>query len=122
MKKGYTLVEVIISISLVAVISTLTLVLFKNIKPTYADVYESLRQTIADSTKVYLNINAGSELKNRLMNEGSVELNTNDLIGEGLLDESYYVTALDEDVDVKNIPINVSIDDEGLFVYDINLQ
>ena len=119
MRKGFTLFEMIVSISLIAGIGTLVLVLIKNIEPTYADVYENLRQTIADSSAIYLNLK--SDLKEELMDKGSITINTNNLIEEGLLEESYYVSGVKENINVADKNIVVSVEEDGLLIYDISL-
>lgn len=121
MKKGFTLVELIISISLIVGVGALVLVLFNNIKPTYADSYENLRNVIADATNVYLNT-VGSSDKEKLNKDKYITLNSNVLIENGLLPESYFVENLGENIDVYNIEINVYQMEDGLLNYSINIK
>lgn len=120
MKKGFTIVELIISLSLVSVISLFVLFIVKNASTTYADPYENVRLVISDAIKVYLNTDGVAE-KNKLYEQGNIVINTNILIQEGLLDETCYVENIKENKSLQNIDISVSLDSEGFMIFDVNL-
>lgn len=121
MKKGFSLVEVIISISLVSVVALFALVIIKKAEPTYADPYESVRIIISDATNLFLNTNAGIDYKEELYNNKEIIINTNTLIQEGLIEETYFVENINENKNVENLEIIVTIDDEGFINYSINM-
>lgn len=120
MKKGFTLVELIISISLITIISLSSIMIFRNVKTSYADPYESLRKTIADATLIYLNT-VDTELKEELDLNNEVFLNTNLLINEGLLQDKYYVENINKNVLITDIEVRVFKDKEGFVNYNIDI-
>ncbi len=121
MKKGFSLGEIIISISLLSVVFVFTMFIIKKSEPTYADPYESIRSVISDATNVFLNSNIGNYYKNELYKNGEILISTNELISEGLLEESYFVGNINEEKEVKDIDIIVSLGDEGFMNYTINI-
>lgn len=121
MKKGFTLVELIVSIALITIISFSVLFLRK-LEPTYADPYENIRQIVADASSIFLNLNVGYDYKKELETNHYLEINTDLLIEEGLLEETYYVDNLNENLDMKNIVIIISKDEEGFLDYAINIE
>jgi len=121
MKRGFSLVETIISISLVSVVALFALVIIKKTEPTYADPYENIRIILSDATNLFLNTTAGIDYREKLYLEKKVVLNTNILIQEGLIEESYFVDNINENKNVENIEIIVLIDEEGLQNYSINM-
>ena len=121
MKKGFSLVEVIISISLVSVVALSALVIIKKAEPSYADPYENIRTILSDATNLFLNTTAGTDYRETLYLEKELIFSTNILIQEGLIEESYFVENTNENKNVKNIDIIVVIDDEGFLNYSINL-
>lgn len=120
MKKGFSIIELIISLSLVSVISLFVLFIVRNASTTYADPYENVRLIISDAIKVYLNTD-GIEDKNRLNNSGSIVINTNSLIEIGLLEENCYVENTKENKNLQNIDVIVTIDDDGFIQIKANL-
>lgn len=120
MKKGFTLVELIICISLITIISLSSIMIFRNVKTSYADPYESLRKTIADATSVYMNT-IDTELKEELDLNNEVFLSTNLLINEGLLQEKYYVENINKNILVSDVRIRVFKDEEGFINYNIDI-
>ena len=121
MKKGFSLVEIIISISLISIIGILGLVVLKKAEPTYADPYENIRKIIGDASNVFLNSNRGIDYKEKLYKNKTVIINTNDLIKEGLLAESYFIDNINENKNVTNLEIVVLLDEEGFINYSINI-
>jgi len=121
MKKGFSLVEVIISISLVSVVAVFALVIIKKAEPTYADPYENVRMIISDATNLFLNTNAGIDYKDELYEKKMIVINTNTLIQEGLIEENYFVENINENKNVENLEIIVTIDEEGFINYSINM-
>ena len=122
MKRGFSLIELIISISLISVVFVFSFVAIKNIDTTYVDPYEEIRTIISDATNLYLNTNVGIDVKNKLYKDGIVTINTNALISEGLLNEEYFVNNTNENLNVENLVINVSLDSEGFLNYTINIE
>lgn len=120
MKKGFSIIELIISLSLVSVISLFVLIIVRNASTTYADPYENVRLIISDAIKVYLNTD-GIEEKNRLNNSGSIVINTNSLIETGLLEENCYVKNTKENKNLQNIDVIVTIDADGFIQIEANL-
>lgn len=121
MKKGFSLVEVIISISLVSLVALFALVIIKKAEPTYADPYENIRTILSDATNLFLNTTAGTDYRETLYSKKELIFSTNILIQEGIIEESYFVENINEKKSVKNIDIIVVIDDEGFLNYSINL-
>lgn len=121
MKKGFSLAEIIISISLVSVVALFALVIIKKAEPTYADPYENIRTILSDATNLFLNTTAGTDYREILYSKKELIFNTDILIKEGLIEESYFVENINENKSVKNIEIIVAIDDEGFLNYSINL-
>jgi len=121
MKKGFSLVEIIISISLVSAVALFALVIIKKAEPTYADPYENIRTILSDATNLFLNTTAGTDYRETLYSEKELMLNTNILIQAGLIEESYFVENTNENKSVKNIEIVITLDDEGLQNYSINI-
>ena len=121
MKKGFSLVEIIISISLVSVVALFALVIIKKAEPTYADPYENVRTILSDATNLFLNTTAGTDYKETLYSKKELIFNTNILIQEGIIEENYFVENINENISVKNIEIIVAIDEEGFINYSINL-
>lgn len=121
MKKGFSLVEIIISISLVSAVALFALVIIKKAEPTYADPYENIRTILSDATNLFLNTTAGIDYRETLYSEKELMFNTNILIQAGLIEESYFVENTNENKSVKNIEIVITLDDEGLQNYSINI-
>ena len=121
MKKGFSLVELIVSVGLISIIFTFSFIAIKNTNTTYADPYEDLRIIISDATNLFLNTNAGIDYKNKLYEKGSVNLNSSILINEGLLIEEYYVKNIKDNISVENLEIIVTLDNEGFLNYSINI-
>lgn len=119
MKKGFSLVEIIVSLSLLSVIFLFALVIIKKSDITYADPYENLRKDVSLATELYFNTN-GISKKEELYQNGKVIINSNVLIENGFLDENYYVENTKESKDLQNIDISVSLDDEGFMNFEIN--
>lgn len=122
MKKGFSLVEMIVSVGLISVVFVFSFLIFKTPNTSYADPYQDLRKTISDATNLFLNLNEGLNYKNELYENGYVSLNTNLLINEGLLEEVYYVENINDNKNVENISINLSLDSEGFINYTINIE
>ena len=122
MKKGFSLIELIISVSLLSLVGTFAFFVIKKAEPTYADPYEDLRKTISDATNLYLNSNAGVSFKEELYNNRKLTINSDKLIQEGLLEESYFVKNINEEKKVNNIEIIIILDEEGFIKYAINIQ
>ena len=121
MKKGFSLIEMIISFTLLSLVSIFTFLIIKKAEPTYADPYEELRLLISDATNVYLNSTIGYELKEELYEKKEISLNSNLLIQEGLIEDNYFLKNLGERKDLRNIEMIISIDDEGFINYSINI-
>ena len=121
MKKGFSLIEMIISIGIITLLSSLTFFAIKNTKPTYADPYENIREIISNATNLFLNSNSGIDYKNKLYLNKIVEINSNILISEGILEESYFVENLGKEKNVENIEIIIILDEEGFLSYSINI-
>lgn len=122
MKKGFSLVELIISVGLISLVLVFSLFVVKTTDTSYADPYEELRKTISDATYLFLNLNKGEDYKNELYENNYVSINTNLLIAEGLLEEVYYVENINDNKNLKNIPINITLDSEGLINYLIIIE
>ena len=121
MKKGFSLIELIISVGIISIVSVLTFFAFRTTKTSYADPYENIRVIISDATNVFLNSNTGGYYKNELYLNKEVTINTDFLISEGLIEESYYIENLCEEKNINNIEIIVSLDEEGYMNYSINI-
>lgn len=120
MKKGFSLVEIIISLSLISVVFLFAIVIIKKSDITYADPYESLRKDLSLATELYFNT-SGISKKDELYQNGEVIINSNVLIENGFLDENYYVENTKESKNLQNIDIIVSLDEEGFMNFEINL-
>ena len=121
MKKGFSLIELIISIGIISIISGLTFFALKGTNISYADPYENIRLIISDATRIFLNSNVGIDYKNELHMKKEIIINTNFLINEGLIEESYYIENIGEVKNIENCEIIVSIDEEGFINYSINI-
>ena len=121
MKKAFSLIELIITVSLLSVVFIFTFLVIKKSEPTYADPYEDVRLLISDATSVYLNSNIGLEFKKNLYDNGKIIINSNSLIQEGLLEESYFLKNINQNIDLKNVEIIVLLDGEGFINYSINI-
>ena len=122
MRKGFSLIEMIISITLLSLVGIFSFFVIKKAELTYADPYEELRLLISDATNVYLNSTNGYELKEELYDMKKISLNSNLLIQEGLIEDNYFLKNLGERKDLKNIEIIISVDDEGFINYSINID
>ena len=120
MQKGFSLIELIISIGLISIIFLFSFTVIRGVNTTYADPYEELRSLIADAAYLYLNTN-GNNYRDKLYENGSVTLNSNMLIEEGLLENEYYVSNIKENKNVENFTIIVTLDREGFINYSINI-
>lgn len=119
MKKGFSLVEIIISISLLSVIFVFSMLIIKKTDTSYADPYEEIRLLISDAANIYLNLN--DDKKEKLYSNKKLVINSNELIKEGLIVDNYYLSNINETKDLQNIEIIILIDDEGLINYSINI-
>ena len=122
MKKAFTLIELIISISLISLISTLGMFALKKSDVSYADPYLDVRSYIIDATNVFLSTNAGIDYKNELNNKKQITIKSNILITEGLIDENYYVKTINEEKNLKDIDIIITLDEDGFTNYTLNIN
>ena len=119
MKKGFSLIEIIISISLLSVIFVVSMFIIKKTNVSYADPYEEIRIMISDATNIYLNLN--NDKKDLLYKDKKLIINSNELIQEGLIEDKYYLKSIRETKVLQNIEIIILIDEEGLLNYSINI-
>ena len=89
-KKGFTLIEIILSITIIAVIATLSIVTFTKKK----DSTDKIKNTIISAADVYYSTSkkVQQEVKN---NGGFIVFSVEDLINNGVLDKNFTVTELE---------------------------
>lgn len=100
MKKGFTLIEIIITIGLIALIGT---VIVSNLSATYTknqdEQYENFKKTLENAACTYIDLNMNKTLKKNCQNSGSCSVTVGSLLSEGLI----------EDSDLKNPKTNEQI-------------
>ena len=90
-KRGFTLVEIIICVSLIAIISTISIVIFTKNKD-----YSNLTKKILEAANVYIATekdDQGNTYEYGINNGGKgVRINVNELVNKGYIDEKLYKT------------------------------
>ena len=90
-KKGFTLIEIIICVSLIAVISTISIVTFTKKKD-----YSNITKKILEAANVYIATEKdeqGNTYEYGINNGGKgVKINVNELVNKGYVDEKLYKT------------------------------
>ena len=88
MKKGFTLVEIIITIGLIAIIGT---VIVTNMSGTLnaqkEERYENFKKVLEDAACTYIDLNKNSSLKNTCKLSGSCTVLVSALLNEGLIED-----------------------------------
>ena len=88
MKKGFTLIELIITIGLIALVGT---VIVSNLSSTYTkqqeQQYENFKNTLENAACTYINLNVGASIKNTCRSTGSCNVTAKMLLEEGLVTE-----------------------------------
>ena len=88
MKKGFTLIEIIITIGLIAIIGT---VIVSNLSVSYTnqqeEQYENFKNTLEKAACTYIDLNMNANLKRTCQNNGSCTIAVQDLLEEGLIED-----------------------------------
>lgn len=86
MKKGFTLIEIIITIGLIALIGT---VIVSNLSATYTkqqeQQYENFKGTLENAACTYINLKVAESIKNTCRSTGSCSVPVKLLLEEGLI-------------------------------------
>lgn len=89
MKKGFTLIEIIITIGLLAIIGT---VIVSNLSVTYTrqqeEQYENFKANLEKAACAYIDFNAYASLKSTCQANGSCTVTVQDLLEEGIIEDS----------------------------------
>ena len=95
-KKGFTLIEIILSITIIAVIATLSIVTFTKKK----DSTDKIKNTIIAAADVYYS--TSKEIQEKVKNNGGfIVFSIEDLINNGVLDKNFTVTELENTLSEK---------------------
>ncbi len=89
MKKGFTLIEIIITIGLIALIGT---VIVSNLSATYTkeqdEQYENFKKTLENAACTYIDLNMNKTLKQSCQSSGSCTVLVDDILKEGLIEDN----------------------------------
>lgn len=113
-KKGFTLIEIILSITIIAVIATLSIVTFTKKK----DSTDKIKNTIIAAADVYYS--TSKEIQEKVKNNGGfIVFSIEDLINNGVLDKNFTVTELENTLSEKEKSDGKTYE-KIVFYYDIS--
>ncbi len=93
-KKGFTLIEAIVSIALIALVSTILVVSITNLRKKQNEKdWKKLVDRVETATEAYLEFN--SEIKTTVYSGTTQYVLIEELVNEGLLDENYLIDPRD---------------------------
>ena len=88
MKKGFTLIEIIITIGLIAIIGT---VIVSNLSVSYTKQqekqYENFKDTLEKAACTFIDLNMNANLKKTCQSNGNCTVTVQNLLKEGLIED-----------------------------------
>lgn len=97
-KKGFTLIEILATVTIIGIISTIVSInIFKIIETKNIENTKDKEKIITEAACLYIELNENKHLKNQCLTSSGCEISTNTLIAKGLLDE----TEIDEQQIIK---------------------
>lgn len=88
MKKGFTLIEIIVTIGLIALIGT---VIVSNLSATYTkqreEQYQNFKRVLENAACVYIDLDVASSIRSTCRSNGSCTISVSTILQEGLIED-----------------------------------
>jgi len=93
MKKGFTLIELIVTIGLICILGTVIVAnMANNLSEQQERQYEKFKNTLENATCTYIELNKMKDFKRNCRSNGSCIIKINEILEEGLIEESDLVS------------------------------